>query len=155
MTSTGHALIGASIASQIPNPFIAIPLAFLSHFLIDKIPHWDAMTNKKNKTQKQIYTETLIDICLGFTLVIVIFWGIFKVSDPILILISAFAAALPDYLEAPYLILHKKIFPFYQNYKLQSWIHDVGFDARMNAPWGIVTQVGVVLVFLVWAAPKS
>lgn len=154
MTATGHALIGASIATQIPNPWIAIPLSFLSHFLIDKIPHWDPMTNKATKTKKQIYIETALDIIIGYILVAMIFLGWFQVADPILVFISAFAAQLPDFLEAPYLVFHTKIFPFYHDYKLQSWIHDIGFNARLSAPWGVVTQVVTVLIFLVWAAPK-
>lgn len=153
MTATGHALVGASIATQIPNPWISLPLSFLSHFIIDKIPHWDAMTNKHNKTKRQIYTQTAIDIILGYFLVIIIFWGIFKVSDPVLVMLSAFTAQLPDFLEAPYLVLNSKAFPFYQNYKIQKWIHDVWFNSRLNPPWGIVTQAAVVALFLFWAAP--
>lgn len=153
MTATGHALIGASIATQIGNPFICLPLSFFSHFLIDKIPHWDPMTNKKNKTKKQIYIETAIDIILSYILVAVIFVGIFNVSDPLLIFISAFASQLPDFFEAPYLLTKKQIFPFYQDYKVQSWIHDIGFNARLDGFWGVTTQVITVLIFLIWASP--
>lgn len=47
MTATNHALTGAVIALAINEPWLAIPLAFLSHFAIDAIPHWDYAINRK------------------------------------------------------------------------------------------------------------
>ena len=40
-----HILTGAAIAKIIPNKAIAYPLAFLSHFILDAIPHRDFETN--------------------------------------------------------------------------------------------------------------
>ncbi|MBI2012734.1 hypothetical protein HYS90_02270, partial [Candidatus Curtissbacteria bacterium] len=50
MTATAHALIGASIAAKITNPYLGIPLAIISHFVADLIPHWDAGTNHREKS---------------------------------------------------------------------------------------------------------
>ena len=37
-----HAIVGAAIASQVPNhPVIALLAGIASHFAIDAIPHWD------------------------------------------------------------------------------------------------------------------
>jgi membrane-bound metal-dependent hydrolase YbcI (DUF457 family) len=41
MTATAHALIGGAIAASIPNPALGLPLAAISHPLVDMIPHWD------------------------------------------------------------------------------------------------------------------
>ncbi len=41
MTGFNHGLTGAAIAITIKRPELAIPLAFLSHFAQDAIPHWD------------------------------------------------------------------------------------------------------------------
>ena len=40
MTATNHALTGAVIGLSISNPLVAIPIAFLSHFVLDAIPHY-------------------------------------------------------------------------------------------------------------------
>lgn len=40
MTATNHAITGAIIAMAIDKPAIALPLAFLSHFAQDTIPHF-------------------------------------------------------------------------------------------------------------------
>jgi hypothetical protein len=41
VTATNHALTGAVIALAINEPWLAIPLAFISHFAVDALPHWD------------------------------------------------------------------------------------------------------------------
>ena len=41
MTATAHALVGGAIAASAINPAIGLPLAALSHPILDMIPHWD------------------------------------------------------------------------------------------------------------------
>jgi hypothetical protein len=40
MTGFNHGMTGAVVALTVKQPLLAIPLAFLSHFLIDIIPHF-------------------------------------------------------------------------------------------------------------------
>lgn len=40
MTATNHALTGAAIALAVKRPELALPLAFVSHFVLDAIPHY-------------------------------------------------------------------------------------------------------------------
>ncbi|MGF7229473.1 MAG: hypothetical protein ACQR33_05865 [Candidatus Saccharibacteria bacterium] len=40
MTATNHAVTGAVIALTLKRPELAIPLAFISHFVLDAIPHF-------------------------------------------------------------------------------------------------------------------
>lgn len=41
MTATNHALTGAVIALVFKKPELAIPLSFVSHFVLDAIPHYN------------------------------------------------------------------------------------------------------------------
>jgi len=45
MLETPHVLAGAVIAAKVQNPFLAIPLAFASHFILEKVPHWNPHIN--------------------------------------------------------------------------------------------------------------
>lgn len=149
MTATAHSLIGASIASVLPNnPILSFILSFAFHFPMDKIPHWDAMTDKKFKSQKLILFEAALDLVTSFTLVwlLFIYWRNF--ANPTNIFLSAFAGQLPDILELPYTFFKLKLPICYQNYRFQHWIHDVGYNARLSAPWGIITQAIVVGIIL-------
>lgn len=149
MTLTAHSLIAAAILSKISNPVVGLPLVLASHFIMDKVPHWDVMT-EKNKNNFRISRDTLIDISLGFALA-----GLFFVSakniDPVYFFLGIFVSQLPDLLEAPYVLpqLKNPLSTFV--YEFQHYIHDVWFDARLAAPWGVVTQIVIVLAFLLWA----
>ena len=98
MTATAHALIGASIAAKVANPYLAIPLAILSHFLLDLVPHWDEGTNHREKSLAKIKLEATLDVLLGFTLAFLIFRNFI---DPVYLFVMVIAAQLPDWLEAP------------------------------------------------------
>lgn len=144
MTATSHALVGAAIAAKIADPAIALPIAFVSHFIFDKLPHWDIMTEADKGNYKAIFIKSTLDVLFGFGLIFLLFG-----FSP-LILLGAFAAQLPDWLEVPAL-LGFKFSPFELNYRFQHWVHDVGFNSRLKAPWGVITQLIVVLLFLFWA----
>ncbi|MBI3888066.1 hypothetical protein HY310_03295 [Candidatus Microgenomates bacterium] len=149
MTLTAHSLIAAAIVSKVTNPVVGLPLVLLSHFVVDKVPHWDIMTNKK-KTTKQIVIGTFCDIAIGFICAAIFFYltprlnGVYFFSGVIL-------SQFPDFFEAPHVILHWNVPGSALDYKLQKWIHDVGFDARLDGFWGIFSQIVVVSLFLLWA----
>ena len=142
MTATAHALIGASIASRIINPIIGIPLAIISHFAADLVPHWDAGTNHKQKSAIRLKLEATVDVLVGFALVFLIFRSS---VEPVYLFTMVIAAQLPDWLEAPASMFGFKVPPF-------SWLDWLGhkLQSRMQLPWGLVTQIVIVgmLVFL-------
>ena len=149
MTLVAHSLIAASIVSKISNPVLGIPLVLVSHFVADKVPHWDVMT-QKGKSKYRISRDTLIDIILGFISAGLFF--VFKQRiDPVYFFLAIFVSQLPDLLEAPYVIPQLKNPVSTLVYKFQHYVHDIWFDSRLEAPWGIVTQVITVGVFLLWA----
>lgn len=51
MTLTTHATIGAVIGAATGNPFLALAAGFVSHFLVDMIPHGDSELYKKHKSK--------------------------------------------------------------------------------------------------------
>src|SRR5690349_19130048 len=57
MTATNHVLTGALIAVVVHNPVVALPAAFLSHFVLDAIPHYG---NKKLKIDSSGYRTLLV-----------------------------------------------------------------------------------------------
>lgn len=143
MTATSHALIGASIAALVTNPYIAIPTAIASHFAADLIPHWDAGTNRRKKTLMRLRFEAAADVILGFILSFIIF-GLFV--SPVYLFVLIIAAQLPDWLEAPSSKFGINIPPF-------SWVEWLGhkLQNRMQLPWGLVTQIVVVLLIVLFA----
>lgn len=145
MTATGHAVVGAAIASKIPDLRIALPLALLSHFLGDALPHWDTGFYWKQKGMKRVFLESLVDVLGGYILVFLIFI-LYLHASPINVYLGVLTAQLPDYLEFPYFFLHIKLPPF-------TWVNDLQhiFHKKAPLPWGLMTQMVVGLVFIAWA----
>ncbi len=153
MTATAHALVSAAIAASIPNPMLSIPLAFVSHFVLDTIPHWDFGTNWRSRAKAKTGAVAILDTILGFTVAYFLFAG--KV-DSIILFLAMIAGNLPDWLEAPYYIFfanQTKQEPTshagfwekltYRIYKLENVFH-----TKAQAPLGVITQIVAVIFFL-------
>lgn len=145
MTATAHALIGASLATKIVNPVIGIPAAIASHFIADLIPHWDAGTNHRNKSRLRLKMEAVLDVLLGFALVLILF-RTQTAQNPVYMLSMVISAQLPDWLAAPDYMFGLKVPPF-------SWMQKIGHETqtRMQLPWGLVTQVVTVGLLVYFA----
>lgn len=98
MLSVSHALTGAFIAVKVSNPYLAIPLILLSHYLEDMVPHWDVGTGltKGVKSPMDAFRHEIVDLALAGVLVIVMFR-----SHEIIPYWGAFLGLLPDFLKAP------------------------------------------------------
>lgn len=91
MTTSAHALTGAAIATAVRQPYLAIPLAFCSHFVCDAIPHFGLDMKFGSKT---MYRWLVIDGTMA-----VLFAGILialGVRDPVMLAFAGFAAMSPD-----------------------------------------------------------
>jgi hypothetical protein len=99
MTATNHVATGALIATVIKQPYLALPLAFLSHFVLDMIPHFGIGKGHINKT---FATYLTIDMsCASAVLLAVL---IIHPANWLLIMVCAVLAASPDLLWLYYLI---------------------------------------------------
>lgn len=96
MVATNHALTGALIGLSIGNP-VALPLAFLSHFVLDSIPHFGDDDKRINKTSFVI--QLLADAFLCGVLVLVLAWS--GTANWQLAAFCAFLAASPDFMWMP------------------------------------------------------
>ncbi|HSX23855.1 MAG TPA: hypothetical protein VLE74_02030 [Candidatus Saccharimonadales bacterium] len=93
MTATNHALTGALIGLSVHQPVVAIALAFLSHFLLDAIPHYGS---PKGATARGFATYLMSDASLCFLLVVILL-----VAQPvgwIAAVVCAFVATSPDFM---------------------------------------------------------
>jgi hypothetical protein len=153
MTATAHALVAGAIARAVPNPYLAIPLAITSHFIMDAIPHWDIGTSWRTRSKAVTGALAIGETVLGITLAYFLFRG--KVETPLL-LSTIIASELPDWLEAPWYIFfaHKnkngitKKSGFwerctYRIYRRENMVH-----AKADVPFGLITQIVAVAFFL-------
>ena len=136
MTATAHALVGGAIAASISNPALGLPLAAISHPILDMIPHWDLGIGWRKKNKVTLFAESVLDLVLGIILAFFIFG---RSIDPIYFLSCVFFSEIWDILMMPYLLFKWNFPPFSTAYKLQHKI-----QSNVKLPWGILTQAATV-----------
>lgn len=147
MTATGHALVAALIAAKFTNPYIAFPLSFASHFACDILPHWDSGTHHREKTKKRLFYEAVADVLIGFVTAYILYNLVTPDRNYILLFFAIIFAQLPDWITAPYFILHIR-------HPLVNWSRGMykiqhKLNSRLDQPWGIITQIlTVVLLYI-------
>ena len=146
MLSLAHAPTGALIATKIPNPLISIPLILLSHYLEDRVPHWDVGTGMGKKKEKSaaFYQELYFDFPGSILLV----YFLFQSGHPginWLAWLGWFVALLPDFLDFPMLFLKVHLPPLQYLNRIHKYFH----RSTHNIVQGILPQIIVItLVYL-------
>ena len=149
MTATGHSVMGVALAAAIPNPYLGIPIAILSHIACDAFPHWYTGTNmpnnnpKSKKTRLRFVTESVFDLVLSLTVPLLLMYYLFPHLNPLYMYSMVIAAQGFDWATAPALFLKWKFPPFSTAYWLQGT-----FDHRLDRPLGVILQIIVLIAFL-------
>ncbi|AKM79146.1 MAG: hypothetical protein UX85_C0003G0057 [Candidatus Beckwithbacteria bacterium GW2011_GWB1_47_15] len=143
MLDASHALIGASLAKLIPNPYLGLPASLAVHFLADLTPHWDFRTRKVKRSKAKIIFLSLSDAAAGMSLGYIIFADQVPLAYLVLMM---FTAQLPDWIEAPYHVFDANFPPFSWVKRLQSRLHN-----KLDLPWGLVWQVVIVAIIVIWS----
>jgi len=150
MLETPHVAVAAAIAAKIPNPFISLPLALASHFLLERVPHWNPHLNTEMKQYGKLTDKTKLIIAIdGFfalTLASIVAYSTLPdIKLALTVLASSFASILPDLLEGPYFFLGVK------NKFLTWWLKSQkAIQVDASPFWGILTQIIVLTSTLVW-----
>jgi hypothetical protein len=97
MLLTVHTLTGALIALSVKDPLLAVPLAFISHFVLDSTPHFgiDGLDFKTPKGKVVGVAD-----CFGALVAWLILITLFP-AQWLLVSIGVFFACLPDLLYLP------------------------------------------------------
>ena len=113
MLELPHAIVGATVAIKTGNPFLAFPLAFLSNFVLDLLPHWNPHLYTELKKEGRVSAKTTKIVILDSSLALIIGSLLAFQFYPnwyliILVLASCFLAVSADLIEAPFFFLNSK-----------------------------------------------
>jgi hypothetical protein len=146
-----HAVVGAAVASLIPNhPLGAFLAGIASHFVIDAFPHWDyrlrSMFRGADKgAALPIDTGLAIDLgligldaCLGLALAM---WFFSTPATATTILLGALGGMLPDPLQFACRLYPRE--PLLSLQRFHVWIHS---KTKLAWPLGVSTQASFALL---------
>jgi len=110
---TPHVIIGATLALKIGNPLLALPLAFGSHFVLDKVPHWNPHLNTEiaklgrvsDKSKAIIAVDIILSLISGL---LIASFALPNVNLFLVVLAGGLLGVLPDLVEGPYFFLGVK-----------------------------------------------
>ena len=122
MILSAHILTGAAILSKTTNPILGFLFAFLSHYLLDFLPHReysiDNILKKEWKQTKNEFLKVFLDVFIGFLIVLIVLflknkgemdiWRFYFQNLPIFL--GGFLGILADGLTFLYLLLPKSKF---------------------------------------------
>lgn len=131
--AVSHTLIAGAIASTVPNQPLGLALSFVSHPLLDMIPHWDLGWGWRQKPKLRLLIECSLDLFGGLAITYLAFGN--KVNLGYFLGCIALSVGW-DVLEVPYWFLKWNFPPFSTVYNIQ---HPIQGKAKL--PWGILSQV--------------
>jgi len=151
MLETPHVAVGAAIATKIPNPFISIPLALVSHFVLDRVPHWNphtyTETMKYGIPTKKTITITMVDILTALATGFYIASLALPDKTKFMVIIAAsFASVFPDVTKYPFFLFKNLRKGWYRK-----WV-EYERKLQVSAPFwpGNLTQLITILASVVW-----
>jgi hypothetical protein len=148
MLSIAHGLTGAVIVTGISNPYISLPLALISHYALDVVPHWDVGQglSKKTKSKRLAFLQELFIDFPGSILLVFLFFPVtspqpFDLPFNTLAFLGWFIALLPDFVEFPknFLHLNPPIF------KQLNYFHNLVHHSIPNTFVGLLPQTLLIL----------
>lgn len=144
MFVTTHALTGGLLASKVPNPLFSYPLILISHFLMDRLPHWDFGTASKRSQKILIAIFGFIDL----TIALILSWLIFQKETPFLPIVwgGVILSFLPDLIELPALLFEFRPFPLN---KFEQF-HSRYFHRKNKFLPGLIPQIIILALVLLF-----
>ena len=139
MLAMNHALAGVLIGSALPLP-VAAPLAFLSHFAMDTLPHYGEPGQKRDQSRSYkaiIFADIGLALCINFTL-------LFNVPNKANMLICGWLACSGDFSLVYYYLKHKTLHTAHNG--LLKKFH---LQFHYERPWLLFPELTLTLVLFI------
>lgn len=110
MMALNHAVTGAIIGLSVENPAVALPLAFMSHFALDAIPHYDPPKPQGDvallRSNRFVYEQLVLNGALCIALVMCL--AVVRPRHWLVAAICAFLATSPDLMWLPKFLVARR-----------------------------------------------
>ncbi len=154
MFLTTHVITGATIGRNVENPALAIAVSFLSHFVLDKIPHWNPIYPREDDTRirdllwysriPRVGIPVFVDFCLAIAVAAIVLLFTQGKVERLRVGLAMAASVLPDIID-----LARFFRPIKGIAKPYNRFHDA-MQYEINHPViGILTQGSVIAIAII------
>lgn len=157
MIFTPHIVVGATIGAKTQNLGLIVILGLITHFVMDKVPHWDYVwlgikKFRKDKDFKALFSDLLkiaVDCTFGLLIVFFVLWykGLLDFNYLPFILFGIFFSTLPDIILGLAWFLPKKSVKKFINFT-EKYLHypeDKQKEGEITF-LGLATEIIVVVI---------
>jgi hypothetical protein len=145
MTGTNHALAGGLLAKYLPLP-LALPLALVSHFFLDALPHYGLPNKKRNKS-------TFWKVFFVCDFIVAFSFAVLQISfHHYAIFLGGLVALVPDFVWVSRVAKSKSFDLSHNQHWFTTWHARI---QRYERPWGlwVETPLAIVLFYFVFLTP--
>lgn len=141
MLVSPHVTAGVVLGTIIGNPIVVVPVALLSHFVLDSVPHWQETLAPYKPTWKT-YVRIPIDLAIALLVVLLAIWQ--QPHDALAIWLGAIFASAPD------LDVMVVAFPQLKHGVVEKfWNWHCAIQRETASLWGLAPQFAVLIVGIV------
>ncbi len=152
MTATNHALTGTVIGLAVAQPLIALPAAFLSHFVCDALPHYASADPPENVLKTKGFRNYLLADA-GFCGLIVLVLAVTRPEYWLLAAFCAFLAASPDFLWINRYIKTRAGLKWHPS-RLSRWALDIQWFAKpIGALFEVAWAAAAIIIIATFIRP--
>lgn len=145
MTGFSHTTTGVVIALAVHHPALALPLAFLSHFVLDALPHYG--DEARDGSDRFFRRLIIIDAIAGVSLAL--FMMFLFPEYKLLIALCGIFATIPDLMWLPNHIRQAKNLAEKPHNRIMRWHQRIQFE---HPVWGIAAEIVWALAMLAFLA---
>lgn len=96
MTAVNHTVMGSVVVAAVGNPIVGLPLALISHFVLDSLPHFGVHTVADPKS-REFRAVLVTDMLLTAVFLLIVAFASYRVGLPVwLLVVGGFLGWLPD-----------------------------------------------------------
>jgi len=143
-----HSSVGLFIGSEVANPWLAFLLGFVSHLVLDMIPHGDeGLGESKNPARKikKLFLISSVDLLLVIALFFYLTNNSFIVLRPG-ILTGLAGSLLPDFIWGFHEISRDRVSGWISS-NILSRLHDL-LKIKVSLPVGLIIQLATLIIFV-------
>ncbi len=140
-----HATVGAIIGEHVDTPLLAFILAFISHFVLDIIPHGDEALVKayRNDFKRKAMKYLIVFDLLSTIILLAMLFFFHKIEFRSTVIWGIIGGVLPDFMVAIHEITKKH---FSRTHKLHFLIHD-GLNNKIH--WSMPLKLGLLVQIII------